>query len=101
VSGLIITAVFWFDATFTLIKRFLNKENIGQAHRKHAYQRIVQLGFSHQKTVLIVALLNLILFGLVYLSILLKINNLIVLASAILLLFSVYKLVDSKKPFNS
>ena len=100
INGLIITAVFWFDATFTLIKRFLNKENIGQAHRKHAYQRIVQFGFSHQKTVLIVALLNLILFGLVYLSIHLGINNLVVLAIAILLLFSVYKLVDSKKPFK-
>lgn len=100
VNGLIITAVFWFDATFTLIKRFLNKENIGQAHRKHAYQRIVQFGFSHQKTVLIVALLNLILFGLVYLSIHLEINNLVVLTITILLLFSVYKLVDSKKPFK-
>lgn len=100
VNGLIITAAFWFDATFTLIKRFLNKENIGQAHRKHAYQRIVQFGFSHQKTVLIVALLNLILFGLVYLSIHLEINNLVVLTITILLLFSVYKLVDSKKPFK-
>lgn len=101
ISGLIITAVFWFDATFTLIKRLLNKENVGQAHRKHAYQRIVQFGFSHQKTVLIVALLNIILFGLVYLSIHFEINNLVVLALAILLLFSVYKLVDSKKSFNS
>lgn len=101
VSGLIITAVFWFDATFTLIKRFLNKENIGQAHRKHAYQRIVQFGFSHQKTVLIVALINLILFGLIYFSILFEVKSVFLLGFTILFLFSIYKWVDTKKSFNS
>ncbi len=101
VSGLIITAVFWFDATFTLIKRFLNKENIGLAHRKHAYQRIVQFGFSHQKTVLIVALINLILFGLIYFSILFEVKSVFLLGFTILFLFSIYKWVDTKKSFNS
>ncbi|MBX2959226.1 MAG: glycosyltransferase family 4 protein [Flavobacteriales bacterium] len=100
VNGLIITAVFWFDATFTLIRRFLNKENIGQAHRKHAYQRIVQYGFSHQKTVLLVAFINLLLFSLVYFSIYMEINNIALLTMTILLLFSIYKLVDNKTPFK-
>jgi UDP-N-acetylmuramyl pentapeptide phosphotransferase/UDP-N-acetylglucosamine-1-phosphate transferase len=101
INGLIITAVFWFDSTFTLIKRFLNKENIGQAHRKHAYQRIVQFGFSHQKTVLIVALINLILFGLIYFSILFEVKSVFLLGFTILFLFSIYKWVDTKKSFNS
>ena len=52
VNSLILSSLFWFDATFTLFKRFINKEKLGQAHKKHAYQRIVQSGFSHQKTVL-------------------------------------------------
>jgi hypothetical protein len=84
-----------------LIKRFLNKENIGQAHRKHAYQRIVQFGFSHQKTVLIVALINLILFGLIYFSILFEVKSVFLLGFTILFLFSIYKWVDTKKSFNS
>ena len=49
---LILTSVFWFDATVTLFRRIRNKEQLSVAHRNHAYQRIVQAGFSHQKTVL-------------------------------------------------
>ena len=100
INGLIITAVFWFDATFTLIKRLLNKENVGQAHRKHAYQRIVQFGFSHQKTVFIVALINLILFGLIYFSTLYEVKSVFILGFTLLFLFSIYKWVDAKKPFQ-
>jgi len=49
---LIISSIFWFDATLTLIRRFLNKEKLTDAHKKHAYQRLTQFGFSHQKTVI-------------------------------------------------
>jgi UDP-N-acetylmuramyl pentapeptide phosphotransferase/UDP-N-acetylglucosamine-1-phosphate transferase len=51
-------AVFWFDATLTLWRRYLNKEKLSQAHRKHAYQRIIQAGWSHQKTVIGAMFLN-------------------------------------------
>ena len=49
---LIILGLFWVDATLTLIRRARNKEKLSEAHRKHAYQRITQAGWSHQKTVL-------------------------------------------------
>lgn len=52
-SWLILLGLFWFDATFTLFRRAKNKEKLSQAHRKHAYQRITQAGWSHQKTVLV------------------------------------------------
>lgn len=56
---IILYAIFWIDATITLYRRFKNREHLTQAHRKHAYQRIVQAGFSHQKTVLFSVILNL------------------------------------------
>lgn len=55
---IILFAVFWFDATLTLLRRYINKEKLSQAHRKHAYQRITQSGWSHQKTVIAAMLIN-------------------------------------------
>ncbi|MES2838616.1 MAG: glycosyltransferase family 4 protein [Bacteroidota bacterium] len=99
INSLILTSVFWFDATYTLFKRFLNKEKLSQPHRKHFYQRIVQSGFSHQKTVLYAMFINVILFLLIYLTS--KNSNIILFSLFInlLLLFIVSKLIDKRKPF--
>jgi Fuc2NAc and GlcNAc transferase len=51
-SWLILLGLFWVDATLTLLRRAKNGEQLSLAHRKHAYQRITQAGWSHQKTVL-------------------------------------------------
>jgi Fuc2NAc and GlcNAc transferase len=59
---LMLSSVFWFDATLTLWRRFRNREQLSTPHRKHAYQRIVQSGFSHQKTVLLAAVTFIIIF---------------------------------------
>lgn len=101
INSLILTSLFWFDATYTLYRRFINKEKLNQAHKKHAYQRIVQFGFSHQKTVLFAMLINLILLMIVFLSQTNK--NLITLALGIdiIFLYLVYKFVDLKKNFDS
>ncbi|MEI7595019.1 MAG: glycosyltransferase family 4 protein [Bacteroidota bacterium] len=99
-NSLILSSLFWFDATFTLFRRFLNKEKLSEAHKKHAYQRIVQFGFSHQKTVIYAICANLLLFGIVFFS---NSNNnyvLLFLTLCLLLLFGVNKSIDSKKPFN-
>lgn len=39
---------FIFDATFTLARRALRRENIFQSHRSHIYQRLVIGGWSHR-----------------------------------------------------
>ncbi len=44
---------FIVDATVTLLRRMLKKERIWQAHKTHYYQRLVQLGWGHRKTVLV------------------------------------------------
>lgn len=60
---IILSSIFWIDASYTIVKRALNKERITQPHRKHAYQRLVQSGLSHQSVVLISLGFNLMQFG--------------------------------------
>lgn len=40
---------FILDASVTLIKRLLRREKIWEAHRTHYYQRIIQMGWGHDK----------------------------------------------------
>jgi UDP-N-acetylmuramyl pentapeptide phosphotransferase/UDP-N-acetylglucosamine-1-phosphate transferase len=51
--ALLVFAPFIVDATVTLILRLLRGERAWEAHRTHYYQRLVQLGWGHRKTVLI------------------------------------------------
>ena len=43
---------FIVDASVTLVRRALNRERVWRAHRSHYYQKLVQLGWGHRKTVL-------------------------------------------------
>ncbi len=40
VASLILLAVFWFDATYTLCVRIVTKQEFTQAHRQHLYQHV-------------------------------------------------------------
>ena len=88
--------VFWFDATFTLIRRKLNGEKLSQAHRKHAYQRLTQAGWSHSKVTLYALGLNVVIFALVYFIP----NVAISFVLSLVLLYGAMKFVDSKKKFE-
>jgi len=50
---LLVFSPFIIDATVTLVRRGLRGERVWQAHREHYYQRLVQAGWGHRKTVLI------------------------------------------------
>lgn len=50
--GLLVFSPFIVDATVTLVRRLLKGEKVWQAHRTHYYQRFVQMGWGHRKTVL-------------------------------------------------
>jgi len=99
INFLILTSVFWLDATITLLRRIRNKENLSQAHRKHAYQRIVQAGWSHQKTVFFVLILNIFNFALVLLASKYKQYLLAFLFFNLIILYFAVHYVDKKKPF--
>lgn len=52
-AGVLVFSPFIVDATVTLLRRLLAGEKVWQAHRSHYYQRLVQLGWGHRKTVLV------------------------------------------------
>lgn len=93
---IILFGVYWFDATLTLIRRKLNKEKLSHAHKKHAYQRLTQSGWSHYKVTNYSIGLNLILFAIVYF-----VSNVFIafIISSIILALSM-KFADSKKRFE-
>jgi len=93
---IILFGLFWFDATLTLLRRKLNGEKLSQAHKKHAYQRLNQSGWSHFKATNYAIIINLILFLLVYF-----ISNIfIVFLIAIMILYFAVKYIDNKKEFK-
>lgn len=55
---LILGAVFITDATVTLIRRAMSGQNVGGAHRSHAYQRLSRRCSSHARATLVYCLLN-------------------------------------------
>lgn len=94
----ILTAMFWFDATVTLLRRMLAKEQWYKPHRKHAYQRMVQSGWSHQQVLLSSIVINTILSALAYWAYRHPKYCPVAFASALLLLSCVYLLVEIAKP---
>ncbi len=55
--------VFVLDATVTLLRRARRRERLTEGHRHHAYQRLVQAGWSHRAVSSTVIGLNLALIG--------------------------------------
>jgi len=92
---IILFGLFWFDATLTLYRRFKNKEKLSQAHKKHAYQRLTQSGWGHDKVVLFSILINILLFVIVYFIS----NVFIAFFIALCLLYFCAKYVDRQKGF--
>ncbi len=50
--GLLLFSPFIIDATATLLRRLLQGEKIWLAHKTHYYQRLVEFGWGHKRTVL-------------------------------------------------
>jgi UDP-N-acetylmuramyl pentapeptide phosphotransferase/UDP-N-acetylglucosamine-1-phosphate transferase len=97
---IMLTSLFWFDATVTLFRRFKKNEKLSVAHKKHAYQRIVQYGFSHQKTVIWSFIINLAILLLAWLGHRFPTFILLIFCINILILYAVMQLVDKKLPFR-
>lgn len=67
-AALILPAIYWADATVTIVRRALAGKAIWRAHREHFYQRAVQGGWSHARVSGIVLLGNLGLIGMARLA---------------------------------
>ena len=92
---IILFGVFWFDATLTLYRRKRNNEQLSKAHKKHAYQRLAQSGWSHSRVVNNMLLINIVLFCIVFFMS----NIFYAFLISIILLYSSMLFIDKKKGF--
>jgi len=97
---IILFGLFWFDATLTLIRRYQNHEKLSQAHRKHAYQRLVQSGILHDRVVVLALGINLVLVILGYSAFVQPSNTMGYFVVAVLVLYGAMKSVDKRKKFE-
>lgn len=51
--GVLVFSPFVVDATVTLARRVIRREPFWRAHKSHYYQRLVELGWGHRRTVLV------------------------------------------------
>jgi Fuc2NAc and GlcNAc transferase len=58
-SWLVLTALFWVDASYTLLNRLHKGERWYQAHRSHAYQILSRRWDSHHRVSVLAILINL------------------------------------------
>jgi Fuc2NAc and GlcNAc transferase len=100
VIWLLFSSLFWFDATITLFRRWRNHEKLSVAHRKHAYQRMVQFGYSHQKTVICSGVINLTIMALAWLAVSNPNFLLPLFAINIIYLYILIRLIDKRFPFS-
>ena len=91
----ILFGLFWFDATLTLLRRKLNGEKLSQAHKKHAYQRLNQSGYSHLKVTNYSILVNILLFCIVYFIV----NIFVSFVISVIFLYGIMRFTDNKKEF--
>jgi len=94
-SWLVLLSLFWFDATVTLIRRYMNREKLSQAHRKHAYQRLTQVDFTHGQVASVLFFFNMFFLGLLYVVE----NKIVVFLFNLLSMIILMKYVDQKKRF--
>ncbi|MEA3490885.1 MAG: glycosyltransferase family 4 protein [Campylobacterota bacterium] len=97
---LILFALFWFDATFTLYRRYRNREHLLKAHRKHAYQKLTQSGWSHSRVVIYSVIINTTLFILAWLAMNNPSLELVLFLVSILFLYLIARAINIKKALH-
>jgi len=96
---MMLSSLFWFDATLTIYRRWKNKETLSIAHNNHAYQRIVKAGFSHQKTIIYSVIVNFFILGLVWLANRFPGWGILFFFITIIALYILVRFIDRKEPF--
>jgi len=97
---IILASPFWFDATYTLFRRWKNNEKLSQAHKKHAYQRIVQYGYTHLQTNLVLIALNFLMVIVIMVIIRFNFLTIPLFISVVILLYLITRMVDKRVPFK-
>jgi len=95
---LILTSLFWFDASVTLLRRIWAKEKWLKPHRKHAYQRMAQAGWSHGQVLVSTIMINSILSSMAIWAFYRPQLAEIILMMSVAFLTTIYILVELVKP---
>jgi UDP-N-acetylmuramyl pentapeptide phosphotransferase/UDP-N-acetylglucosamine-1-phosphate transferase len=99
-NWIMLSSPFWFDASLTLYRRWRNGEKLSKAHRKHAYQRIVQSGFSHLKVNLWLLIINVFVIVMILIYREIKFLQIPLFVLTLLFFYFITKQVDKRVPFN-
>lgn len=92
-----ISSLFWVDASITLYRRWRNKEKLSEAHKKHAYQRLVSSGMSHKQVLYIGIGINVLIGIVAFLTY--KINKFLIVSLIIqvILVYFFIRLADNQE----
>jgi UDP-N-acetylmuramyl pentapeptide phosphotransferase/UDP-N-acetylglucosamine-1-phosphate transferase len=100
INWVMLSSPFWFDATLTLYRRWRNGEKLSEGHRKHAYQRIVQAGYSHKKTIYYLMVVNLAILILILIYREIKILQIPIFIITLSAYYFITLQIDKKVPFT-
>lgn len=99
-NWIMLSSPFWFDASLTLYRRWRNGEKLSKAHRKHAYQRIVQSGFSHLKVNLWLLIINVFVIVMILIYREIKFLQIPLFVLTLIFFYLITKRIDRKVPFK-
>jgi UDP-N-acetylmuramyl pentapeptide phosphotransferase/UDP-N-acetylglucosamine-1-phosphate transferase len=99
-NWIMLSSPFWFDATLTLFRRWRNGEKLSVAHKKHAYQRIVQAGFSHLKVNIWLIIINLFVVIIILIYREIKFLQVPLFVLTLIFFYMLTRYVDKKVPFS-
>ena len=100
VVSVILLGVFAFDSSVTLARRVWRKERWYHGHRSHAYQRLVQAGWSHAKVTWVVGVVNVGLGALAWVGWRERAWLMTVSMASTLALLALYLLVERMRPME-
>lgn len=100
-NWIMLTSPFWFDATITLFRRWRNGENISEGHRKHLYQRLVRMGYSHEQVNYFLICMNFLILLLISVYRIEKNFQIPVFILTLVLYYLITVWIDKRVPFYS
>jgi Fuc2NAc and GlcNAc transferase len=99
INWIVLTSLFWFDASLTIFRRWINKEQLSIAHKKHAYQRLHQSGFSHLKIDILAIIINFVLIAFIWFNHIYIHQEIISLIFSVCLMIGINWWIDKRMPF--
>ncbi len=96
----LIAGVFVLDATLTLVRRAMRREQLHVAHRTHAYQRMITAGWTHARVATVVIVINVVLALLALLAQRTPALDYLIVVAGFVMLFAIYMVIERRAPMT-